>query len=283
MKTRAGATPSSPAHKKTTMSSSPPSERQRLDKLLVDLGLAETRTKAEALIRAGEVLVSEQRVDKPGTLVSPGTPIRVVTPSNDVSRGAGKLRTALKNFQFAVAGRICADLGASTGGFTQVLLEEGAAHVHAFDVGYGLLHERLRTDPRVTVHDRINVRHLNGDEMEPAGIVVMDLSFIGLELIFPAVRRISAPDADCVALIKPQFEAGKGQVGKGGIVRDPKVLAKVLETHLIELEQNGFSCWGLVPSEVKGKKGNQEFLSWFRKIEHYGKSGFELPDLQSSI
>ncbi len=263
------------------MSSSSSSERQRLDKLLVDLGLAETRSKAEALIRAGEVLVSEQRVDKPGTLIALDAPLRVVTPSADVSRGAGKLRGALKVFQFPIAGRICADLGASTGGFTQVLLEEGAVQVHAFDVGYGLLHERIRTDPRVTVHDRVNVRHLEGTEMEPAGVVVMDLSFIGLELIFPAVARISAPDADCVALIKPQFEAGRGQVGKGGIVRDPKVLTRVIETHLLQLEQNGFSCWGLVPSEVKGKKGNQEFLSWFRKIEHYGKAEFVLPDVHS--
>jgi 23S rRNA (cytidine1920-2'-O)/16S rRNA (cytidine1409-2'-O)-methyltransferase len=111
----------------------------------------------------------------------------------------------------------------------------------------------------------------------------MDLSFIGLELVFPAVMRISAPEADCVALIKPQFEAGRGQVGKGGIVKDPKVLARVLEMHLQQLEQNGLSCWGMVPSEVKGKKGNQEFLSWFRKIEHYGKSDFVVPDLQSRI
>jgi 23S rRNA (cytidine1920-2'-O)/16S rRNA (cytidine1409-2'-O)-methyltransferase len=265
------------------MPNPPSSERQRLDKLLVDLGLAGTRSKAEALIRAGEVLVSEQRVDKPGAMVAAGTPIRVITPSIDVSRGAAKLRGALKVFQLPIAGCICADLGASTGGFTQVLLEEGAAHVHAFDVGYGLLHERLRTDPRVTVHDRVNVRHLSGSEMEPAGIVVMDLSFIGLELVFPAVMRISTPEAECAALIKPQFEAGRGQVGKGGIVKDPKVLKSVLETHLVQLEQNGFSCWGLVPSDVKGKKGNQEFLSWFRKIEHYGKRDFVLPDLHHSI
>ncbi len=265
------------------MSAHPSSERQRLDKLLVDLGLAETRSKAEALIRAGEVLVSEQRVDKPGTLIASDASIRVLTPSTDVSRGAKKLRGALKAFQFPIAGRICADLGASTGGFTQVLLEQGAAQVHTFDVGYGLLHERLRTDPRVTVHDRVNVRHLSGSEMELATIVVMDLSFIGLELVFPAVRRISAVEAECVALIKPQFEAGRGQVGKGGIVKDPKVLRSVLETHLVQLEQNGFSCWGLVPSEVKGKKGNQEFFSWFRKIEQYGKSEFVLPDFHHSI
>jgi len=265
------------------MSPHPSPQRQRLDKLLVDLGLAETRSKAEALIRAGEVLVNEQRVDKPGKTIAADAPIRVATPSADVSRGAGKLRGALKVFQFPIKGRICVDLGASTGGFTQVLLEQGAAKVHTFDVGYGQLHERLRNDPRVIVHDRVNVRHLSGTEMEPAGVVVMDLSFIGLELIFPAVARISVPDVDCVALIKPQFEAGRGQVGKGGIVRDPEVVTRVLETHLEQLDLTGFSCWGLVPSEVKGKKGNQEFLSWFRKIEHYGKSGFVPPIFHHSV
>jgi 23S rRNA (cytidine1920-2'-O)/16S rRNA (cytidine1409-2'-O)-methyltransferase len=242
----------------------------RLDRLLVDRGLVENGTRAQALIRAGEVLVDERVVDKPGTQVPLDADLRLKKTHQDVSRGAGKLRTALDAFPIPIEGRLAADLGASTGGFTQVLLERGAARVHAFDVGYGLLHERLRTDPRVEVHDRINVRHLEGSEMPPAELVAMDLSFIGLELILPAALRISRSDADFIALVKPQFEAGPERVGKGGVVRDKKVLRAILKEHLALLSTHGLVCWGLVPSEVKGKKGNQEFLSWFRGIQPHG-------------
>jgi 23S rRNA (cytidine1920-2'-O)/16S rRNA (cytidine1409-2'-O)-methyltransferase len=238
----------------------------RLDQLLVDRDLVETRARAQVLIRAGEVLVAEQCVDKPGVLVKVDTPVKVITPSLDVSRGAIKLRGALNTFSIPIEDRLAADLGASTGGFTQVLLEHNARQVHAFDVGYGILHERLRNDPRIILHERTNVRHLTGTEMDPAGVVVMDLSFIGLVLVLPAVARISAPDADCVALIKPQFEAGPEQVGKGGIVRDPKVIEEILHKHREHLSEHGFSCQGIIPSEIKGKKGNQEYFSWFRKM-----------------
>ncbi|MCG3199505.1 MAG: TlyA family RNA methyltransferase [Candidatus Omnitrophica bacterium] len=246
-------------------------EKVRLDQFLFDHGYAESRAKAQALIRAGEVFAGERRLDKPGLLIPLATEVRLAIRSVDVSRGAAKLRGALDRFAFPIEGRLAADLGASTGGFTQVLLERGAREVHAFDVGYGLLHERLRSDSRVALHERVNVRGLSGDEMDPAEIVVMDLSFIGLSLILPAVRRISAPDADCVALVKPQFEAGKGQVGKGGIVREPRILLEVLQAHLEHLGENGFRCWGLAPSVIKGRKGNQEFFCWFRRLEHGGQ------------
>jgi 23S rRNA (cytidine1920-2'-O)/16S rRNA (cytidine1409-2'-O)-methyltransferase len=247
----------------------PPAGKIRLDQWLVDQGLVETRTKAQAVIRAGEVVVGEQRIDKPGTLIPPGSQVRITSLHQDVSRGAAKLRGALDCFDFSIEGKLAADLGASTGGFTQVLLERGAKRVETFDVGYGLLHERLRQDPRVVIHDRVNVRHLTGSEMEPAEIVVMDLSFIGLDLVLPAAFRISAPSAEFVALVKPQFEAGRGSVSKGGIVRDEKVLQRVLETHVESLATHGFAAWRIVPSEVKGRKGNQEFFSWFRKAEHF--------------
>ncbi len=235
----------------------------RLDQLLVERGLCESRTKAQALIQAGEVVVSDHRIDKPGRLFSREVELRLKNPNADVSRGAGKLRSALPQFGLSIEGRIVADLGASTGGFTQVLLENDASEVHAFDVGYGLLHDRLKRDQRVKIHDRTNVRHLEGTEMPPAEIVVMDLSFIGLELVLPAALRISTQDCDFIALVKPQFEAGREAVGKGGIVRDKKTLRIVLENHLEILKQQGCTCFGLVPSQVKGKRGNQEFLSWF--------------------
>lgn len=247
-------------------------EKVRLDQFLFDHGLAESRTKAQALIRAGAVYLGDLCLDKPGALIPAESAIRLAAKNEDVSRGALKLRGALERFPIPIEGRLAADLGASTGGFTQVLLEQGARAVHAFDVGYGLLHERLRKDPRVVLHERVNVRHLEGPEMEPAEVIALDLSFIGLALVLPAVRRIRAPDADCIALVKPQFEAGKGQVGKGGIVRDPETLREVLEAHLRNLSENGFVCWGLAPSEVKGRKGNQEFFSWFRDAERHGQS-----------
>lgn len=237
--------------------------KQRLDQLLLDLGLCESRTQAQALIRAGEVLVAEQKIDKPGTMVPAESPIRLLNQSRDVSRGAEKLRTAFERFPIEAQGLMAADLGASTGGFTQVLLEQGAREVHAFDVGRGLLHNRLATDRRVVQHERCNVRYLTGEEMPPAEIVTMDLSFIGLELILPAIHRIRAETMCALALVKPQFEAGRGQVGKKGVVRDPKVIIDVLRRHLQTLHTHGYRCCGLVPSQLVGRKGNQEFLSWF--------------------
>jgi len=249
---------------------------------LVDLGLTESRNRAQSLIRAGEVLVNDCRIDKPGTMVPVDANLRISSGSSDVSRGAEKLRSALLQFNILIEGRTTADLGASTGGFTQVLLEKGATCVHAFDVGYGQLHERLRTDPRVVVHDRTNVRYLSGSEIDRVDVVVMDLSFIGLELVLPSALAIAAVDADFVALVKPQFEAGKELVGKGGVVRDEASLYSVLDKHLSTLKENGCACWALVASILKGKKGNQEFLSWFRRVEDYGKPEIE-PDISKVV
>lgn len=244
-----------------------PLGKVRLDQLLVDAGLVDSRTKAQAYIRAGEVFVDEARLDKPGTLVAPNASLRISSLNRDVSRGAEKLRSALDLFPIEVEGRVAADLGASTGGFTQVLLERGAARVHAFDVGYGLLHDRIRSDSRVVVHERVNVRNLDGTEIEPVDLVVLDLSFIGLPLVLPAVHRISTCGMNGVALVKPQFEAGRGRVGRGGVVRDAQVLREVLQKHVVDLEFAGFTIRGLTPSRMRGRKGNQEYLSWFQKRE----------------
>lgn len=247
------------------MAPSPAPGKVRLDLLLLERGLVESRAKAQACIAAGQVFHGTERLLKSGQLVSHDLEVRLALPNQDVSRGAGKLRGALKHFGFSVDGRVAADLGASTGGFTQVLLELGSQRVHVVDVGYGLLHERLRTDPRVLLHERTNARYLTEYDLEPIDIVVMDLSFIGLNLILPAVLRITHSGSDCVALIKPQFEAGRGQVGKGGVVRDPETIQRVLSEHRQHLEDTGFECLDIIPSEIKGRKGNQEYLSWFKK------------------
>jgi len=238
----------------------------RLDILLLERGLAESRARAQAYIAAGHVFHKTERLLKCGQMVPADLELRIELPHQDVSRGAAKLRGALEHFRFSAHGRVAADLGASTGGFTQVLLEQGAMRVHAVDVGYGLLHERLRRDSRVILHEKTNARFLTEYDLEPIDIAVMDLSFIGLELILPAVSRITHFSSDCVALIKPQFEAGRGQVGKGGVVRDPETIQRVLLEHRQHLGKNGFSCLDIVPSEIKGRKGNQEYLSWFKKI-----------------
>jgi len=211
--------------------------------------------------------------------------VRVRNPNSDVSRGAAKIRPVLEGIGLSVEGKRAADLGASTGGFTQVLLELGAECVETFDVGYGLLHESLRTDPRVRVHDRTNVRNLTGGEIDPVQLVVIDLSFIGLARVLPAAGRIATADADFLALVKPQFEAGRENVGKGGVVRDPRVLRGVLEKHLVDLKEAGFVCLGAAPAGVPGKKGNREFFSRFRKRESFGEipGPIDLDDAFDSI
>ncbi|MBW7940101.1 MAG: TlyA family RNA methyltransferase, partial [Candidatus Omnitrophica bacterium] len=178
----------------------------RLDILLLERGLVESRARAQAYIAAGHVFHKTERLLKCGQMVPADLELRIELPYQDVSRGAAKLRGALEHFRFSAHGRVAADLGASTGGFTQVLLEQGAMRVHAVDVGYGLLHERLRRDSRVILHEKTNARFLTEYDLEPIDIAVMDLSFIGLELILPAVSRITHFSSDCVALIKPQFE-----------------------------------------------------------------------------
>jgi 23S rRNA (cytidine1920-2'-O)/16S rRNA (cytidine1409-2'-O)-methyltransferase len=239
------------------------SHKQRLDRLLVERGLVETRQRAQALILAGQVLVNRERVDKPGKAVESGAELEVKDSGlRYVSRGGLKLEGALAAFGLSVAGAVCLDVGASTGGFTDCLLQQGAAQVYALDVGRGQLHWKLRNDPRVVVREDINARYLKPDEF-PArfDLVTIDVSFISLTKILPAVVPVLKPDGLVLALVKPQFEVGKGEVGKGGIVRDPikhrQVLAKLQEFAQSEL---GFDVLGVVESPVAGAGGNREFF-----------------------
>jgi 23S rRNA (cytidine1920-2'-O)/16S rRNA (cytidine1409-2'-O)-methyltransferase len=239
------------------------SKKLRLDAALVARGLAETRTAAQRTIMAGLVFSNQRRLDKPGQLVDPDQPLEVRgQPHPYVSRGGLKLAAALDAFAIPVAGRIALDVGASTGGFTDVLLQRGAARVHAVDVGQGQLAWKLRTDPRVVVLEKTNIRHV-GPELvaDPIDLVVCDVSFIGLETALPAALALAVPGAHLVALVKPQFEVGKGRVGKGGIVRDPALHREVcerLQAWLASLP--GWSVLGTVGSPIEGADGNREFL-----------------------
>lgn len=235
--------------------------RVRLDKLLLDLGLADSRQRASALIRAGVVLVDNVPKDKPGTQVSPDAAIRLKeNPIPYVSRGGLKLEAALDTFQFDPSGMIAADLGASTGGFTDCLLQRGATKVFAVDVGYGQLAWKLRQDDRVVVMERTNARHLDSLP-ETVDLIVGDLSFISLTKILPAIMRLGHPGTTAILLVKPQFEVGREAVGKGGVVRDETdrkaAIAKVIES----AEAAGATCHGVMDSPVPGaKKGNIEAL-----------------------
>ena len=240
-----------------------PSPKSRLDALLVARGLAETRTKAAALVLAGLIYSGERRLEKPGTPVAADLPIELRgAPHPYVSRGGLKLAHALDQFAIPVEGRIGLDVGASTGGFTDVLLRRGARRVYAVDVGYGQLDAKLRSDPRVVVLERTNARHLTTKEVpEAVDLVVCDASFIGLRLVLPAPMALAAPGAHVIALIKPQFEVGKERVGKGGIVRDPALHDEVCRTIATWLgAQPGWRVLGLTPSPIEGAEGNREFL-----------------------
>jgi 23S rRNA (cytidine1920-2'-O)/16S rRNA (cytidine1409-2'-O)-methyltransferase len=238
--------------------------RQRIDQLLVERGLAESRTRAQALVMAGAVVVGEARVDKPGALVDPGAPVRLkedAAPQRYVSRGALKLEKALEVFPVDPRGKVCADLGASTGGFTDVLLQRGAAKVYAVDVGYGQLHPRLRGDPRVVVRERENARALTVASLgEAVDLVTGDLSFISLRLVLPAVKAILRPGGEAVLLVKPQFEVGKGEVGKGGVVRDEAKRRAALEVIAHAARALGFEVLGHAESPIEGPAGNREWL-----------------------
>ncbi|MBI5070080.1 MAG: TlyA family RNA methyltransferase [Deltaproteobacteria bacterium] len=238
--------------------------RQRIDLLLVERGLASSRTQAQALVLAGAVVAADQRVDKPGQLVDPEAPLRLkedAAPQRYVSRGALKLERALELFPVDPAGKRCADLGASTGGFTDLLLQRGAALVYAVDVGYGQLHPRLRGDPRVVVRERENARHLAAGAFgEPVDLVVGDLSFISLRLVLPAVRAVLRPGGQAVLLVKPQFEVGKGEVGKGGVVRDDAKRRATLEAVEEAARGLGFRVVGHAESPIEGPAGNREWL-----------------------
>ena len=237
--------------------------RLRADLALVERGLVESRSKAQALILAGKVFSGERRVEKAGEAVKPNQALEVRGQDHPwVSRGGLKLERGLDYFAVDPTGLVCLDLGASTGGFTDVLLSRGAAKVYAVDVGHGQLAWKLRQDPRVVVLEKTNARHLTADLVpEAPALVVCDASFIGLETVLPAALALSAPGAALIALIKPQFEVGKGQVGKGGVVRDPALHESVcarIEGWLESLP--GWRSLGLTESPIKGPEGNVEFL-----------------------
>ncbi|MBN2242927.1 MAG: TlyA family RNA methyltransferase [Acidobacteria bacterium] len=248
--------------------------KKRVDLLLVERGHAETRQKAQALLLAGQVLVDGRKITKAGQSVEADSEIRILRQLPFVSRAGAKLQRALEHFKIPVAGRICADLGASTGGFTDCLLQNGAAAVAAFDVGKGQLAWKLRSDPRVAVRDAFNVRNLTAADLpEGISLVVGDLSFISLtKILAPLKEALSGtlpPPCgieciDVVLLVKPQFEVGRGEVGKGGIVRDPCKQAGTVDSVAEFAKQAGYRVVGSVASSVPGARGNREFLLYLR-------------------
>ena len=239
----------------------------RLDRLLVDLGLAASRERAQRLILAGEVLVGDRPATKPGTMVAADAPLRLRRPPSDyVSRGGEKLAGALDAFGLEVAGQVALDVGASTGGFTDCLLRRGARRVFALDVGYGQLAWTLRQDARVTVLERINARRLQACMLaEAPDLATVDVSFISLALVLPAVAAVLRPRGSVVALVKPQFEAGRGQVGKGGVVRDPTVRAAAVARIRDEAQTLGLTVRGESESVLPGPKGNREVFLWLAR------------------
>ncbi len=257
-------------------------QKQRLDTLLVELGLAESREKARALIMAGSVLVDELPATKPGQQTPAGSQVRIKDALRYVSRGGLKLEAALDAFAVDPAGLVVADVGASTGGFSDCLLQRGATHVYAIDVGYGQLAWKLRQDSRVTSLERTNVRSL---QSLPGGalvdLAVVDVSFIGLDLVLPAVARFLQPGGQALVLIKPQFEAGKARVGKGGVVRDPAVHREVLARVLAWAAGHGWVVQGLTRSPITGPKGNVEFLALLRRADDAPLS--DLPALIAAV
>lgn len=255
--------------------------RRRLDVELVRRGLAPSRARATEAIAAGRVTVAGSPASSPARQVDAGEPIRVAPePDEFVSRGGKKLVAALEQFAIDVSGRRCLDVGASTGGFTDCLLQRDADHVVALDVGRGQLHWKLRTDPRVTVLERVNARELVAGAIgEPAEVCVVDVSFISLRTIAPALVEVTTPDADVVLLVKPQFEAGRERVGRGGVVRDPAVHLAVLEEVSTALGELGLGVVAVVPSPIRGADGNVEFLA----RAHHGPSIVTSEDLRAAV
>lgn len=255
-----------------------PADKQRIDQLLVERGFAESRQKAQALLIAGQVLADEQKVDKPGRMVSRDARIRLLGEMPFVSRAGAKLQAALSHFHVRVEGGVCADLGASTGGFTDCLLQNGAAQVHAYDVGVGQLAWKLRSDPRVVVRDHFNVRFLTAADLpEKVCLVTADLSFISLTKVLMPLRdalrgrfvldsRTAEEAVDLILLVKPQFEVGRGEVGKGGIVREPEKQQGALSAVERFAIETGFIACGSMPSPIPGAEGNREFLMHLRLV-----------------
>lgn len=236
----------------------------RADELVVQQGLAESRSKAKALIVAGDVRSGDRLIQKPAEMLDAELRLELRAKSPFVSRGGFKLEHALNAFGIDVKGTIAADLGASTGGFTDVLLQRGAERVYAIDVGYGQLDYRLRVDDRVVVMERVNARHLESLP-EPVDFVCIDVSFISLEHMFPTVDRLMSDMGDLVSLIKPQFEAGKDAVGRGGVVRDTRTHRAVVSRVIEQAAVHGLEVRGLERSPITGPAGNVEFLAWFRR------------------
>jgi 23S rRNA (cytidine1920-2'-O)/16S rRNA (cytidine1409-2'-O)-methyltransferase len=253
--------------------------KTRLDLLLVERGLAASRERARALILAGRVLVSSQKIDKPGTSVSQNASIRLLGEDLPyVSRGGLKLAAALEHWQIQVAGRACLDVGASTGGFTDCLLQHGAAHVTAIDTGFGQIALKLRNDPRVRLLERTNARRLDPRSLVPLDqdqgktLLVMDVSFISATLVLPAVLAAAPTLAEAVVLVKPQFEAGREHVGKGGIVRDPAAHELAITKVAACVRSLGWEVAGTMPSPITGAEGNREFLLHAKRSEPPGGS-----------
>lgn len=239
--------------------------KQRLDQMIVQHGLAESREQAQRLIRAGMVRVNDQPASKPGHLYPDDASIFVKEQEKYVSRGGLKIEGAWKQFQFELEGAVCLDIGSSTGGFTDFMLQHGASKVYAVDCGTNQLHYKLREDPRVVVMENTNARYLTEDDIpEKADFCSIDTSFISLTNILPPLKMLMKPGGHIVSLIKPQFEAGKEQVGKGGVVRDPAVHREVIEKiRLFGTEELGFKWIGLCDSPIKGPAGNIEFLAYW--------------------
>lgn len=237
--------------------------KERLDILLVNNQFAESRSKAQAIIMAGEVFVNQQKIDKPGTMIPSDAQIEVRGNACPyVSRGGLKLEKALIDFHVDPTGYVCSDSGASTGGFTDCLLQKGAKKVFAIDVGYGQLAWKIREDPRVVCMERTNIRYVTPEDIgEPLDLSVVDVSFISLKIVLPAIKALLKPDGQVLCLIKPQFEAGKEKVGKKGVVRDPLVHQQVLEDFVTLASELSFSILNLTFSPVKGPEGNIEFLA----------------------
>lgn len=239
-------------------------KRVRLDTLLVERGLVESREKGKRLLMAGEVLVNGQLIDKAGTLVNEDVVIELKAKPKFVSRGGEKLEAGLKEFDIDVMNFVCADVGASTGGFTDCLLQHGAKKVYALDVGEGILDWKLRGDARITVMEGINARYVESLP-EPIRLITMDASFISLKILFPAAKKWLMPEGEIVALIKPQFEAGRDRVGKGGVVREASVHRDVLDDVMNFAQSISLYSHGLIRSPLLGPAGNVEFLAWLRQ------------------
>lgn len=245
-------------------------KRERIDKTLVDRGLADSRSKAQALVMAGLVLVNEQRIDKPSAVVSPDDIIRIKGTDDPafryVGRGGLKLEAALRHFNLNPENLQCLDVGASTGGFTDCLLQHGARRVIAVDVGHNQIDWRLRNDERVEVREGVNARYLTAQDFaEPFDLIVMDVSFISAAKVLPALVPLLTANGRIVTLIKPQFEVGKGEVGRGGIVRDPEQHARVISEVNQAAVALGLEVEGVIESPIQGAEGNVEFLAFYRR------------------